>query len=654
MKPAYLLLLLLGMSSRLLAQDSLELELQEEQVFRDSVSKAAASVVRIETVGGLEQVNGQLVGTGPTTGLVVSEDGYILSSAFNFIQKPTSILITLPDGERGSARIVARDNSRMLVLLKVEAKKKLTPAQAIGRDQMQVGQWTVAVGRTFDAKHPNISVGVLSALHRIWGKAIQTDAKISPSNYGGPLIDIQGRVLGILSPLSPRGQGEVAGAEWYDSGIGFAIPLNDLLPHIEKMKKGEDLHAGLLGIALQGKDIDAEPAKLAACQPKSPAAEAGLKKDDVIVEVEGQKIERQAQLKHALGPRYAGEKVKLVALRGKERLEFEVELTDKLEPYAHPFLGVLPLRDPVGEASGVRIRYVYPKSPADQIGLKPGDRVLAIDKAEKPQTAEELRETLANYIPGDSVSLQVEQGGKKKTVQVTLAPLPTEIPEELPEAYFAEPPEAPEEKPETGVLKIKLVEQKNECTAFVPENYHPDLPHGLLVWLHPPGKYNEQELLDRWKEHCKSGRWILLAPQAENDKQWRATEVEFVRKTMEKMIDDYNIDASRVVLHGHQGGGAMSYFAGFAVSDLVRGISAVEAPIPTRVRVPANDPVKRIAIHAFYSTKSPLAKAAGAALERLEKAKYPVTKKTHDAPARYMNVFELETLVRWMDTLDRL
>ena len=74
---------------------------------------------------------------------------------------------------------------------------------------------------------PNVSVGIVSALDRIWGKAIQTDAKISPNNYGGPLVDIAGRVLGVLVPMSPDGSGEVAGVEWYDSGIGFAVPLED-------------------------------------------------------------------------------------------------------------------------------------------------------------------------------------------------------------------------------------------------------------------------------------------------------------------------------------------------------------------------------------------------------------------------------------------
>jgi serine protease Do len=90
----------------------------EAQAVRAAVSQVSPSVVRIETFGGLERVDGRVVGVGPTTGLVVSEQGHIISSAFNFIQRPTSILITLDDGSRAAAEIIARDHSRMLVLLK--------------------------------------------------------------------------------------------------------------------------------------------------------------------------------------------------------------------------------------------------------------------------------------------------------------------------------------------------------------------------------------------------------------------------------------------------------------------------------------------------------------------------------------------------------
>ena len=93
------------------AQD--DLVALEEQAVKAAVAKIAPSVLRIETVGGLERVERVLVGTGATTGLAVSPDGYIISSAFNFIQQPSSILVTLPDGQRAAAEIVGRDRSRI-------------------------------------------------------------------------------------------------------------------------------------------------------------------------------------------------------------------------------------------------------------------------------------------------------------------------------------------------------------------------------------------------------------------------------------------------------------------------------------------------------------------------------------------------------------
>jgi serine protease Do len=164
----------------------------EEQSMRAAVARVAPSVVRIETIGGLEVVGDVLLGEGPTTGLVVASDGYIISSAFNFVRQPTSILVVLPGGRRIPAQIVSRDQSRMLVLLKIVAPEPLPVPEAAPLDKVTVGQWAIAVGRALNAEQPNVSVGIVSAKQRIFGKAIQTDAKISPSNYGGPLVDLQG------------------------------------------------------------------------------------------------------------------------------------------------------------------------------------------------------------------------------------------------------------------------------------------------------------------------------------------------------------------------------------------------------------------------------------------------------------------------------
>ena len=641
-------IILVSFSGRTLAQE--DLEALEEQAMKAAVAAVAPSVLRIETFGGLETVGRLLVGTGPTTGLAV-EDGYVISSAFNFVQQPSSILVTMPSGKRATAEIVGRDQNRMVVLLKVNSEEKLVVPEFVPRAEMAVGQWTVAVGRTFEGSEANMSVGVLSARSRIWGKAIQTDAKISPSNYGGALVDIRGRVLGVLVPLSPQGQGEVAGAEWYDSGIGFAIPLADIMPQLEKLKRGETLKPGLLGVALKGRDLYSDPAEIAACQPKSPAYKAGLKAGDKIVEMDGTKIVRQVQLKHALGGYYAGDKVKLVVMRDDKRIEAIVELTDKLEPYQHPFVGVLPWRSPASDP-GVVVRYVYPGGPAAEAGVAAKDRI--VELAGKPiADVKTALEVLANQEPGEEVSLKVIRDGQAQDLTIKLATLPTEIPDSLPPAR--EPLQDSEaEKPAVGEVDIKLPEEKNECFAYVPERYDPNLAYGVVVWLHEPGGFDRQKLLARWKDHCDKYDLILLAPQAADPSRWLPTEVDFIYKTLDDTITKYNVDPTRIVTHGYQAGAAMAYMMAFGHRDVVRAVAAVDAGLPARARVAANDPVERLAIHTTFTKKSKLAEGIKAAMKRLEQMKYPVISKELDGDARYLNDEELAELVRWIDTLDRL
>ena len=269
--------LLFAAAAPLVAAD--DVSQREEQAIKAAVERVAPSVVRIETFGGLERIGSLLIGTGPTTGLIVSADGYIASSAFNFVQKPSQILVHLPDGTRLPATLVATDHSRMIVLLKVKlpAGKELPVPVAAPQDAIAVGQWSLAVGRTYESAKPSVSVGIISAINRIWGKAMQTDAKISPNNYGGPLVDIEGRVMGVLVPLSPMASDELAGVEWYDSGIGFAVPLEGINKMLPRLEKGEDLYGGLLGISMKGMNIYDDEAELAAVQPNSPAYQAGLK-----------------------------------------------------------------------------------------------------------------------------------------------------------------------------------------------------------------------------------------------------------------------------------------------------------------------------------------------------------------------------------------
>lgn len=658
-------LVLLGLlfSSPALAQQ--DLRALEAQAVRAAVSQVSPSVVRIETFGGLERVDGRVIGVGPTTGLVVSEQGHIISSAFNFIQRPTSILITLDDGRRAAAEIIARDHSRMLVLLKANFDEPLSPAVPAPMDSMQVGQWTIAVGRTFSPEEPNVSVGVMSALDRVWGKAIQTDAKISPNNYGGPLVDIHGRVLGVLVPLSPQAQQEVAGAEWYDSGIGFAVPLVDVLERLETLQAGENLHPGLLGISLEGSNEIVDEPVVAAVRVKSPGELAGAQAGDKIVSASGMPVSRVAQLKHVLGRMYAGDQLELQVEREGELLELTATLVAELLPYEHPFLGVLPERGmaflPLPEdlpdddsEPGLPIRHVFPSSPADQAGMQAGDRLIAWN-GEPVSSQEEVERLLARHEPEDEVTVGWLRGEQRLEQSVVLATLPTEIPEQLPE-LAARQVEWPwdGERPATGKISLKVPEEPNDCFAWIPESYRPDQSSGVLVWLHPAGEYDFDQLVETWKDYCEAESLILLAPKSAHATGWQPTELGFLRRVMEQLFDQYVVDRRRVVLHGRQVGGAMSYLMAFTHRELVRGIAPVEAALPARLRVPDNDPLQRLAVFSAVPEKSRSQAPVEAGLEALRERKFPVHAVTQEEGAQGLDRAERELLVRWMDLLDRL
>jgi len=649
---SFCLSLLIGAQQARAQEDVLELE---ERAITAAAAKVAPSVVRIETVGGLERVGKLLVATGPTTGLIVSEDGYVVSSAFNFVQKPTSILITLPGGTRSAANIVARDHARMLVLLKVNTTEKLPVPTAVPRSEMRVGQWTIAVGRTFDAGQVSMSAGILSAKERIWSKAIQTDAKISPTNYGGPLIDIQGRVLGVLAPLSPQGQGgELGGAEWYDSGIGFAVPLTDILAHLATLKSGKDLHPGLLGISLKPGDIYALPAEIAAVPPNSPAAKAGIKAGDVVTAIDGQPIVRQAQLKHALGPKYAGEKVKLTIARKvdkkDEKIDLEAELADVLIPYEHSILGVLPMRGT--KEKGVTVRYVFPSTPAAEAGIKTGDRFIEVDGKAFTDAAA-LQQLVSSLDPAKKVNLKFLRDGNEQTASVSLAKLTADIPKDLPPAVVDTLAE-PGEKPTTGVIEIKLPEEKNQCLAIVPNNYHPQVAHGVLVYLPPSGNVDREKLTTRFKALAERNQAIILVPQSADAKKWDPTESAFVRKTLDDLMAHYTVDPTRVAIFGAEASGTMAFLTALELRDRIRGLAVTEATPPARLKMPETDPVNRLAILLAAADKSPVKATIAAVEKKLKEAKFPVITHSLGEKPHEFTADDDAVLFRWLDTLDRI
>jgi serine protease Do len=635
-----------------------DLPAKEEQAIQAAVARVAPSVVRIEMLGGLETIGGLLVGTGPTTGLVVSSDGYIISSAFNFAQKPAQILVYVDDGSPLPAELVCTDHNRRLVLLKVKTEKSLAVPEPSPVKDVRIGQWSIAVGRTFgDGKKPNVSAGITSAVNRVWNRAIQTDAKISPANYGGPLLDIYGRVLGVLVPLAQDGFGapgpasEVAGVEWYDSGIGFAIPLEQINELLPRMKKEKDLRPGKLGVSLKGTDLFSGEVVIAAAAAGSPAQQAGFKAGDKIVEVDGVKITRQAELRHVLMPRYAGDKLKVVALRGEERIEREIELVADIPPYEFPFLGILPLREP-SAFPGVRVRYVYSESPAAKADIKSGDILTSLNG--KPiADRDALLEAMAAEVAGREIQLEVKSGEETKKLTLKLETLPEAIPPDLPPAHGEIAP-ADGERPATGLVTIKIPEIANDCFAYVPDSYQTGLPHGVMLWLHAPGGYKEAELVEVWKEQCAKHDLILLAPKSADPQAWQRSELAFIRKALDDVLAKYNVDRRRIGVAGAQGGGSMAYLFAFGNRELAAGVIAIDAPIPPGAQIPPTDPVLRQAFFLASAKKSAAAAQVQASIEKLRALKYPVTVKDLGEDPRPLTTDEKSELARWLDALDRI
>ncbi len=674
-----------------------------EKAMKAASARVAPTVVKIETAGGAELVTdapkkgappgpsgpGIRKGTGPTTGLVVSADGYIISSAFNFANKPTDIFVTVPgQPQRFVARIVASDQTRMLTLLKVDAKNLPVP-EAFPKKEVEIGQWGLSLGRTLDnnVDHPpSMSIGIVSAVNRIWGKAIQTDAKTSPVNYGGPLVSIDGRVYGVIVPASNRAEGETAGVDVYDGGIGFAVPLEDVFAALPRLKEGKDLRRGLLGISPQSADVYRSVPVIGAIQPDSAAARAGLAIGDKILEINGKPVPNYSTLQHVMGPLYEGDEVTVKVLRGEKEMEFKgIKLHGTVTAYVNAFFGVLPMRDDPGP--GVEVRFVYPKSPADVAGIKAGDRIMKFG----PGTAAPVQNravfiALAQRLsPGTEVKVEVKRkgGDKLDTVTTKLIPMPDDIAEKLPlpssagKALEGQPkPKDPfkkdpfgkadpddkkddkeKEKPkiETGLMTRTNEALGREYWVFVPDNYDPNVSHGLLVWFHPLGEGGKdgEKMMKTFRDFAEESHFIVMGPKSGNKDGWVASETELVMQDVKAVMGQYTIDRTRVVAHGMGNGGQMAFYVGFNARDVFRGVATLGATLGTAPK----DNVANQPLSFFISAgdKDPLFKDIVQSKDLLKEKRLPtVFREMKESGKEYFDLKTFTDFLNWLDSLDRI
>ena len=608
-----------------------DLVAQEQAAFQAAAAAVAPSVVRIETLGGADTAGGQLIPDGPTSGVVVDPGGLILTSSFNFAGDPSAIL-----GRRLPAERLGEDAGRQLTLLKVAADD-LIPAVPAPVGELRVGDWAVAVGRTYAAGDVNVSVGIISAKDRILGRAVQTDAKTSPANYGGALVDLSGRVVGVLAPLSPGGGR--GGVEWYDSGIGFAVPLEDVLPTLNRLAAGETLKPGKLGVTFKGGDLDAAPV-VDSVRPQSPAEEAGINPGDLLKALAGKPVDRPDAALAALGPKLAGDTVEAVLDRGGEEVRVTITLAAELPPWTPGFLGILPgERGDDAEPPGVPVGATLPDSPAAGT-LEPGALVVAAAGEQTP-TAADLRRVVSRRPPGEAVELMLA-GGESMTV--TLAELPGEVFEELPVVDGPAADELPEDQRGRMSIPVPGFEGR-DCRAFVPRR--PGRRGvAVLCVLHHPGAANAGAVLDAFAPAAENAGLIVLAPRAAGP-GWSPVDLPYLKGLMEVVGDRYAPDPPRVAVLGLGDSGPVAWAVAGSMVEVVRGVVSGSDELPGRVR--ENEPDSPL----FPLLLGAPGEEQAAALAR---GGYPATV-VPDEPAADGAPPAADVagaVIRWVATLDRI
>jgi len=305
----------------------------EEQIIK-AVEKVRKCVVNVSTVKLThDHFLERLPVSGIGSGFIIDPDGIILTNN-HVVEGYDSIQVILPDGRRIEGRIMGRDPSTDLAVVKVE-EKHLHYVELGDSDLLKVGQTVIAIGNPFGLPGgPTATVGIVSALGRsiqsekgILENLIQTDAAINPGNSGGPLIDINGKAIGITTAIIP-----------YAQGMGFAIPSN-IAREItyELIKYGRVIKPW---IGIYGIDVTRNLAEyhglfvntgilIVRIVRGGPAYKAGLESGDIIVEINGTRLETTKELTNYIQSRKVGERIEVTIVRGRRKWKTQITLGEQ-------------------------------------------------------------------------------------------------------------------------------------------------------------------------------------------------------------------------------------------------------------------------------------------------------------------------------------
>ena len=367
---------------------------------------------------------------GAGSGFVIDPRGYILTNN-HVVEGAFNIRVRFDDGRALEAEVLGTDPLTDIALIKLKAPPPNLPFVKLGdSDAIRVGDWVVAIGNPFGLAS-SVSAGILSAKAREIGATqyddfLQTDAAINPGNSGGPLFNLRGEVIGINTAIVSGG-----------AGIGFAVPSNLAKALIPQLEKNGKVTRGYIGVKLQ--NLTPELAKalnvpqssgalINDVTKNSPGDKAGLKSDDVVVSLDGKKVESSSALSRNVALRPPNSTVTLGIVRSGKAQDVKVTLTsrpgevDRLGDARGPHPGggksqkdesnrqriglTLQSIDPrTAEANGLPTRgavitEVQPGSPADAAELAPG-MVVTEAAGRKIASADDLSRILKDAKPGE-------------------------------------------------------------------------------------------------------------------------------------------------------------------------------------------------------------------------------------------------------------
>ncbi len=387
------------------------------------------------------------------SGFIISPDGYVVTNnhliqGVNGTGTVDTITITLSDRREFPARVIGRDSTSDLALLKIEGSN--LPFVNFGDStRARVGDWVVAIGNPYGLGG-TVTAGIISALHRgisgqgAYDRYIQTDASINMGNSGGPMFDMAGNVIGINSALiSPTGA---------SVGIGLAIPAEAAKPVIDSLRRGQAPQRGYLGVSLQPLDeniasalgLPKERGELVrSVVPGEPAARAGIQQGDVIVRVNGREVTPDDTVSYIIANTSVGTRVPLEVIRDGRRQTIQVQVgqrpTDEelarqggadpdegqalgeetpVVPGSALGLSLQPLNAQIIRAlnlpagvRGVVITSVDPGSDAAEKGIRRGDVIVSVNRQAVTTPAQVLAAVdTARRAGRSSVLLLVKRG----------------------------------------------------------------------------------------------------------------------------------------------------------------------------------------------------------------------------------------------------